>query len=110
MNSKEIEAIRESLLQRKAEIEEFDKASAASGEVVELDQTRVGRLSRMDALQAQQMSLELARRSQLELRQVEGALRRLEQGDFGICLSCGEEIGIGRLKVNPSASSCINCA
>lgn len=110
MNPKEMETIHESLLQRKAELEEFGKASAVSGGVVQLDQTTVGRLSRMDAMQAQQMSLELARRGKLELLQVEGALRRLAQGDYGMCHSCGEDIGIGRLKVNPSTTSCINCA
>ncbi len=110
MNTKEIESIRRALLQRKAELEEFGEASKAGSEVVELDQTRMGRLSRMDAMQAQQMSLELVRRSQLELRQVEGALRRLEQDDYGMCKDCGEAISIGRLQVNPSATSCINCA
>jgi len=77
---------------------------------VELDQTRQGRLSRMDALQAQAMSLEAKRRRDLQLGQVRAALLRLDNDDFGRCLGCGDRIDPRRLEHNPSAPLCISCA
>ncbi len=77
---------------------------------VELDQARVGRLSRMDALQAQAMSQEVRRRRERELLAVAAALTRLERGEFGHCLECDEIIGDGRLRHNPAVSLCIRCA
>jgi DnaK suppressor protein len=77
---------------------------------VELDQTRVGRLSRMDALQSQAMSVETRRRRAVQLKQIVAALRRLDDGDYGHCLECGEAIAKKRLEVDPTAALCITCA
>ena len=77
---------------------------------VQLDQTAVGRLSRMDALQGQAMSQELGRRRRLELQKIAGALARIASGDFGWCSRCGEEIDIRRLELDPAAPLCIGCA
>jgi DnaK suppressor protein len=44
-----------------------------------------------------------------ELRAVESALERIEQGSYGICDSCGLPIGIDRLRAQPSALLCIGC-
>jgi DnaK suppressor protein len=79
-------------------------------ETVELDQTRVGRLSRMDAMQAQAMSKETGRRRRQKLLQIEAALRRLEGDDYGFCQACGEEIAPARLEVDPAVLLCIDCA
>ena len=78
--------------------------------MVELDQTRVGRLSRMDAMQAQAMSVETGRRRRQHLVEIEKALERIEAGDYGECLECGEAIHPGRLEANPTATLCIACA
>ncbi|PVV05816.1 MAG: conjugal transfer protein TraR, partial [gamma proteobacterium symbiont of Ctena orbiculata] len=56
MTADEINTIRERLLHLQAELQAVDETSQAAGETVELDQSRVGRLSRMDAMQAQQMA------------------------------------------------------
>lgn len=82
----------------------------AGTRTVELDQARLGRLSRADALQSQAMSIETKRRRELELQRVEAALRRIESGDFGICTRCEEEIAAPRLDANPTAVLCIDCA
>jgi DnaK suppressor protein len=79
-------------------------------EAVELDQTRVGRLSRMDALQAQAMSLETGRRRRQKLLQIAAALKRIDDDDFGYCEDCGEEIASARLDADPTAELCIQCA
>jgi len=81
----------------------------ASG-TVELDQMRVGRLSRMDALQAQAMSKAANSRRQVQLKAVEAALRRVESDDYGLCRECGNYIKIQRLEFDPTARLCIACA
>lgn len=77
---------------------------------VELDQTRVGRLSRMDAMQAQAMSIETGRRRRQKLLQIDAALKRIEADDYGFCQACGEDIAPARLEVDPTVLLCINCA
>lgn len=77
---------------------------------VELDQARVGRLSRMDAMQAQAMSVETGRRRRQLLVEIDAALERVMEGYYGDCLECDESIHPGRLEANPSATLCISCA
>lgn len=77
---------------------------------VELDQSKVGRLSRMDALQGQAMSEAVETRRQIELQQIDAALSRIEVGEFGYCLVCGDEIQNKRLELDPAIPLCIRCA
>jgi DnaK suppressor protein len=77
---------------------------------VELDQSRVGRLSRMDAMQAQAMAQASASRRQQRLRQVNAALERVADGDYGVCLECDGDINPKRLEIDPVATLCIDCA
>ncbi len=44
-----------------------------------------------------------------EIRACVAALRRIEDGSFGICTECGEDIELNRLKANPVAACCIRC-
>lgn len=44
-----------------------------------------------------------------ELRQVEAALARIDEGSYGFCIDCGQEIPLARLNANPSAERCILC-
>jgi RNA polymerase-binding protein DksA len=44
-----------------------------------------------------------------ELREVEAALDRIEQGSYGTCEACDGPIGEDRLQANPAASRCIGC-
>ena len=110
MEKHQTEQFRIMLLDRKAELQGLEETLAEAGKTVELDQARVGRLSRMDALAGQQMALEAARRRRQQLVKIEGALRRIDAGDFGFCLDCDEEIKLGRLQADPSNSLCIHCA
>ena len=43
------------------------------------------------------------------LSEIDEALERIEQGDYGECTSCGEEIGLERLRARPVAEFCIAC-
>ncbi|MBV1928751.1 MAG: TraR/DksA C4-type zinc finger protein [Gammaproteobacteria bacterium] len=98
------------LLARKIELEDILRVSESDQAPVELDQSRVGRLSRMDALQGQAMALDTVRRRKNELSRIKAALIRVETGDFGFCVNCDEEIREERLLLDPSAPLCIDCA
>jgi DnaK suppressor protein len=94
----------------RAELVQIEETLKASGKTVELDQTRVGRLSRMDAMQGQQMALQASRRREQQLRLIAAAEKRIEDDEYGYCLECGEAIAIGRLQADPTHSECIDCA
>ncbi|EKO3574485.1 TraR/DksA C4-type zinc finger protein [Vibrio metschnikovii] len=92
-------------------LEELETSEqTGSRDTVQLDQQSVGRLSRIDAMQGQQMALEQQRRRQRQLLAIRSALRRIEEKDYGYCVQCGEEINPKRLDVNPCAVKCIHCA
>lgn len=44
-----------------------------------------------------------------ELRDIDAALERFENGSYGICVRCGRDVAIARLRANPSAPRCIEC-
>ena len=98
------------LLQQRAELLKASETGQEAEQVVELDQTRVGRLSRMDAMQAQAMSLETGRRRRQHLLDIEAALERINDSEYGDCFECGELIKPARLDADPTATLCIGCA
>jgi len=98
------------LLRRRDDLLSVAETGEEAAQTIELDQARVGRLSRMDALQGQAMSLEAKRRRELALQRIAAALHRIEGGDYGYCLDCGEAISLRRLEVDPAAPLCIQCA
>jgi DnaK suppressor protein len=110
MKKAEIDRIKRALLRRESELRSLEESSRDTTQPVELDQASVGRLSRMDAMQGQQMALEGARRRQQELAKIEGSLRRIELGEYGNCTVCGEEIDVRRLMVAPTSTRCVPCA
>lgn len=98
------------LLQRLAELDEADAAGAQAQSTVVLDQSRVGRLSRMDALQGQAMAGASAARRQQERRRIRAALERIDEGLYGRCVDCDVVIPEGRLAIDPAAERCVRCA
>ncbi len=101
---------RKLLLQQQQELKNVESTGSESAKPVELDQTRVGRLSRMDALQSQAMSVETEQRRKLQLQKIKAAFKRLDDGDYGYCQSCDEPINENRLNIDPCATLCIGCA
>ena len=101
---------RNRLLKLREELESLGVTSDQSSQIVELDQARVGRLSRMDALQAQEMAKASGRRREIMLRNIAGALARVDSGEYGLCQSCDEPINEKRLEFDPAALLCLQCA
>lgn len=95
---------------KRIEIDQLTKVNKDARSVVNLDQQSIGRLSRMDALQAQAMAQAAQRRREMELQRIAQAFKRLEEGNFGYCVECDDEIPLQRLEIDPAAAHCIKCA
>ena len=95
---------------RREELEALSALSREARAPVALDQQSVGRLSRMDAMQAQAMDAATERTRQRDLRRIERAETRLRDGEYGFCEECGEPVPDARLRVDPMAERCVGCA
>jgi DnaK suppressor protein len=93
-------------------LRETDAALAQAGSAaatVVLDQSSVGRLSRMDALQQQAMASGLRERLALRRRQLQAALDRITAGTYGLCCQCEAAMEPDRLDNDPAAVFCADC-
>jgi len=109
LNAGQLEALQ---LELERQLERLVKSMAvtrAAAAPVELDQTSVGRLSRMDSLQNQGLTQNLKEREQVKLARIQESLARMEAGDYGLCRECGEPIPFERLFVFPEAPTCAGC-
>lgn len=105
-----MDAMRKRLVAMREELEDIADTGDDPAAVVQLDQTKVGRLSRMDALQAQAMAKASGDRRAVQLREIDAALRRIDEGSYGDCALCQEPINPRRLDADPAARLCIDCA
>lgn len=110
MHDTQIEYFKALLDRLRRELLATDDTARDAARPVTLDQSSVGRLSRMDAMQGQAMAIEAQRRRELQLKRIEVALARLASGEYGVCQSCEEDIDPRRLEVDPTATLCIACA
>ena len=101
-----MEALRIDLLAEK-------EAAAEAIAPVELDQARVGRLSRMDSMQQQAMALEQDRRRDVQLKRIEGAFQRIENRTYGVCVKCSSPftfwVGTGEPKTSHLVRVFVSC-
>ena len=72
-------------------------------------ETPIGRLSRMDAMQEQELQKATREKYALRLKQVEQALVAVENDVYGYCRKCEEPVGYARLSVRPEAPFCMGC-
>ncbi|MBW1762703.1 MAG: TraR/DksA C4-type zinc finger protein [Deltaproteobacteria bacterium] len=129
LSEKEADTLRQQLVELVAELEHTLRASADSASPVMLDQSSVGRLSRMDAMQQQAMAKATRQKSQsrmdamqqqamakatrqksqLRLTQCKVALSSFDRNEYGLCRKCEEPIGYRRLSAKPEAPFCLEC-
>ena len=69
----------------------------------------VGRLSRMDSLVMKEVSDTTLRQERERLARLQRAAARVDEPEFGICLSCREPIPIKRLLLMPESTECVAC-
>jgi DnaK suppressor protein len=109
MNTSEIEQFRQTLLSLRTELLKLEESSKETAQPVELEQDSMGHLSRRDSMQAQQMAEEGPRQRKRQLQKIDGALRRMEAGEYGKCFVCEEELDACRLSEDPTTTRCMNC-
>lgn len=110
MNEIELAGFTAKIQARLAEIADHSAAEKDAQAIVELDQQAVGRLSRMDALQNQAMAKAQQANRDIETRRLQAAMIRIQEGEFGYCEDCGDEIPKGRLNLDLAATKCVSCA
>ena len=100
----------EKLLDEQEQIMGVVDTMSDASKPVPLDQNSVGRLSRMDAMQAQAMAQAGQQQQQNQLKLIADALERIDSNSYGYCLQCDDDIALARLEIEPTACYCINCA
>ncbi|MDQ3036500.1 MAG: TraR/DksA C4-type zinc finger protein [Myxococcota bacterium] len=108
LSSEELAELEAALRAGLAELQRELTGATENAKPVDLDLS-IGRLSRVDALQQQNMALARRRRMETQLQQMRAALKRIGADTYGECLGCGEPIGIARLRARPEAPFCRQC-
>lgn len=101
-------SFRPSIEKRLAEIEADLRSGSDDRKAISPD-VSIGRLSRLDSMQMQQMALAGKRRLEDERLRLKDALRRIQKGTYGRCQLCRKDIAIERLEYQPDAASCVAC-
>lgn len=109
LSETQLEELREELERQLKKLRRSMRATNRVMEPVELDQSSVGRLSRMDNLQTQGLTAGLQAREQARLGQLTEALGRMDAGTYGLCVVCGEPVTFERLMIFPEAPNCAAC-
>lgn len=101
--------LHEELLRTLTRLERSVTRHGSASRPAEMDQTCIGRLSRIEALQNQSFTQGLKEREKIRFEQVLDALRRIEDGSYGICAACKVAIPSERLLVFPETRTCTRC-
>jgi DnaK suppressor protein len=108
LSKAEISGLRDRLQTLRDELDKLLASSAEAARPVDLDQP-IGRLSRVDAMQQQSMLAANRAGATSRRQQVDAALRRIAEDEYGECASCGEAIALRRLEARPEAPLCVAC-
>ncbi len=109
LSEEQAEGLKVRLRELVGELERALRASASSAKPVVLDQSSVGRLSRMDAMQQQAMAKATRAKAELRVGQCKRALSAFDRNEYGLCRKCEEPIGYRRLEAKPEAPFCVEC-
>jgi DnaK suppressor protein len=104
----DMEKYRAVLLAQQESVQDQIQAISSWCEPVAPDQA-IGRLTRNDAMQDQQMALHQRERLLTQLTRIRTALDRIESGTFGICPACKNSIDVRRLDTAPDSPLCVAC-
>ena len=109
LTTSQIEVLGAELEKLERELKSQLEANASAAKPVLLDQTAVGRLSRVDSMQSQAMANAARQAMMNRLKQCNAALQAVERGEYGFCRMCEEPIGVKRLTAKPEAPLCLRC-
>jgi DnaK suppressor protein len=108
LTPEQVDAFRARLVELKATIQEALEQSAGE-RPVERSGSAIGRLSRMDAMQVQEMAQMGRRQLDVRLKRIDASLQAIERGKFGVCRECKGPIDLRRLEALPEAPFCLPC-
>lgn len=109
MNALELEQFKQQLLTLRTKLQELEDSSRQTTEPVDLDQASTAFLSRRDAMQALIAAGQGARQRTRLILKIDGALRRIQSGEYGKCFICEEELDLSSLFTDPTITRCMNC-
>ena len=109
LDTKTLSTLRNLLLKMVKDLDEQLSISKSAAGIVTLDQTSVGRVSRIDAMQQQSMAVSTREKSRRRLKNVKQAINSMNSGDYGYCKKCDELISTPRLMAQPEAKFCLSC-
>ena len=109
LSADELIDLEEFIVGELARIREESESSEEEREAISPD-VSIGRLSRLDAMQMQEVAKEANRRREERIARLEVALDQLDEGTYGRCEACGDDIDYQRLKISPEATRCSHCA
>ncbi|SNR63378.1 transcriptional regulator, TraR/DksA family [Humidesulfovibrio mexicanus] len=107
MEAKDIQFFRDMLNSMLEDI--LQKGQATIDDMTETVEVYADPADRATAESDRAFTLRLRDRERKLIKKIQQALTRIDEGEFGICVECGEEIGIARLKARPMTTLCINC-
>ena len=109
LSPEELTELSEALNALRTELARSLTLSANAAKPVQLDQSAMGRVSRIDAIQQQKMVAANRQRQRIRLQQSVAALKAMEEEEYGYCRRCDEPISIQRLRVRPESPVCLSC-
>lgn len=108
MEKSKLEDYRKILLAKRMELQtEFQRRSEEGASQDRLDAKDTA--DQADSNYTTDYNITLKEMLVKQIKEIDEALKNMENGDYGICESCGEEIPEGRLEVRPNARFCITC-
>lgn len=105
----ELNSIEDRLKTLHQSVEQSLSMARENAATVILDQSSVGRISRMDAMQQQAMASFQRERMLIQQRRLSAALERKEAGTLGMCCQCELPIPLDRLLNDPATPFCADC-
>jgi DnaK suppressor protein len=109
LTADQVAQLRKEVQRQRTKLEASMVVSEEAAKPVPLDQSAVGRLSRMSSLESQGMAKGLQEREAARLALLQDAERRLDSGTYGICTLCGEGMMFERLVIFPESATCMGC-
>lgn len=109
LSDEQREALHTALIVLTKDLARSIEASRQGSKPVKLDQSSIGRLTRMDAIQGQQMAKASLRNMELRLNLAEQAIKLIGQDRYGLCRRCEQPIGYLRLRARPETPFCLIC-
>ena len=107
MRKRELNQIKKLLTQQLSEL--LARADCSLDDVGESNENLSDVLDRAAKIAERNFSHRLCSREKLLIRKIERSLRDIENGDYGLCQQCEDDISVKRLKARPTAQYCIDC-